>query len=106
MPAELIDGTAIARDVRADVARDTARLAARGITPGLAVVLVGDNPASAVYVRAKGRASEEAGMHSETLRLPADTSEADLIAQVDRLNADPAIHGILVQMPLPPQIRS
>src|SRR5579871_3530535 len=106
MPAELIDGTAIARAVRADVARDTARLVARGITPGLAVVLVGDNPASAVYVRSKGKASEEAGMHSETLRLPVETSEADLVGQIDRLNADPAIHGILVQMPLPRQVRS
>ena len=105
MPAELIDGAAIAREVRADVARDTARLAARGIRPGLAVVLVGDNPASAVYVRAKGKASEEAGMHSETIRLPTDISQAALVDHIDRLNADPAIHGILVQMPLPAQIR-
>src|ERR1700686_5298857 len=105
MPAELIDGTAIAREVRADVARDTARLIARGIRPGRAVVLVGENPASTVYVRAKGKASEEAGMHSETIRLPADISQAALVEQVDRLNADPAIHGILVQMPLPAQIR-
>jgi methylenetetrahydrofolate dehydrogenase (NADP+)/methenyltetrahydrofolate cyclohydrolase len=106
MPAELIDGTAIAREVRSDVARDTARLIARGIRPGLAVVLVGENPASAVYVRAKGKASEEAGMHSVTIRLPADTTQAQLFEQVDRLNADPAIHGILVQMPLPKQIDS
>jgi methylenetetrahydrofolate dehydrogenase (NADP+)/methenyltetrahydrofolate cyclohydrolase len=106
LPADLIDGVAVAREVRADVARDTARLVARGVRPGIAVVLVGDNPASAVYVRSKGRASEEAGMHSVTIRLPADTTHEDLIAQVDRLNADPAIHGILVQMPLPKQINS
>lgn len=106
MPAELIDGVAIAREVRADVARDTARLIARGVRPGIAVVLVGENPASAVYVRSKGRASEEAGMHSVTIRLPADTTHEDLIAHVDRLNEDPAIHGILVQMPLPKQIKA
>jgi methylenetetrahydrofolate dehydrogenase (NADP+) / methenyltetrahydrofolate cyclohydrolase len=106
LPAELIDGVAVAREVRADVARDTARLVARGVRPGIAVVLVGDNPASAVYVRSKGRASEEAGMHSVTIRLPVDTTHEDLIAHVDRLNADPAIHGILVQMPLPKQINS
>lgn len=106
MPAELIDGVAIAREVRADVARDTARLIARGVRPGIAVVLVGENPASTVYVRSKGRASEEAGMHSVTIRLPADTTHDDLIAHVDRLNEDPAIHGILVQMPLPKQIKA
>ena len=80
MPAELIDGTAIARAVRADVAEAAAVLTARGVRPGLAVVLVGDDPASAVYVRSKGRASEEAGMHSVTIRLPADTSQAELLA--------------------------
>ncbi len=106
MPAELIDGTAIARDVRADVAREVALLALRGIRPGLAVVLVGDDPASAVYVRSKGQATEEAGMHSVTIRLPADTTEPTLLAQVDQLNADTAIHGILVQMPLPKQINA
>ena len=105
MPADLIDGAAIARGVRADVAREVAALQARGIRPGLAVVLVGDDPASAVYVRSKGRATEEAGMHSVSVRLPAATTEADLLAQVDRLNADPAIDGILVQMPLPRHIR-
>ena len=101
MPAELIDGVAIARSVREQVARDVERLAATGLRPGLAVVLVGDDPASAVYVRSKGKACEEAGMHSVTIRLPAETSQRELIAQVDDLNADPAIHGILVQMPLP-----
>ncbi len=106
MPAELIDGTAIAREVRADVAREVELLASRGIRPGLAVVLVGDDPASAVYVRSKGKATEEAGMHSVTIRLPADTLERALLAQVDQLNADKAIHGILVQMPLPKHINA
>jgi methylenetetrahydrofolate dehydrogenase (NADP+)/methenyltetrahydrofolate cyclohydrolase len=92
--------------VRERVAADVAELKAQGVTPGLSVVLVGDDPASAVYVRAKGRACEEAGMHSVTRRMPADTTERALLAEVDALNADPAIHGILVQMPLPSQIRA
>jgi 5,10-methylene-tetrahydrofolate dehydrogenase/Methenyl tetrahydrofolate cyclohydrolase len=104
LPAELIDGRAIAQKVRADVADRAARLAARGVKPGLAVVLVGDDPASAVYARAKGKACEEAGMHSVTLRLPATTTQAELLARVDELNVDLDIHGILVQMPLPKQI--
>jgi methylenetetrahydrofolate dehydrogenase (NADP+)/methenyltetrahydrofolate cyclohydrolase len=104
LPAELLDGKAIARELRDEVAAGTARLVARGVRPGLAVVLVGDDPASAVYVKSKGKACEEAGMHSVTIRLPADTSQEALDAQVDALNADPAIHGILVQMPLPRQI--
>ena len=99
--ATLIDGAAIGRLVRDDVGREAARLKALGIVPGLSVVLVGDDPASAVYVRAKGKACEEAGMHGETIRLPADTTEAQLLEQVDALNADPRVHGILVQMPLP-----
>jgi methylenetetrahydrofolate dehydrogenase (NADP+)/methenyltetrahydrofolate cyclohydrolase len=102
--AELIDGVAIARAVRAEVARDAAALVARGVRPGLAVVLVGDDPASAVYVRAKGKACEEAGMHSVTIRLPAETSEEELLDRIDALNEDPAIHGILVQSPVPKQI--
>jgi methylenetetrahydrofolate dehydrogenase (NADP+)/methenyltetrahydrofolate cyclohydrolase len=106
LPAELIDGVAIARSVREQVARDVARLAAEGLRPGLAVVLVGDDPASAVYVRSKGKACEEAGIHSVTIRLPAETTQEELLAQVDALNADPAIHGILVQMPLPRHIDS
>jgi methylenetetrahydrofolate dehydrogenase (NADP+)/methenyltetrahydrofolate cyclohydrolase len=104
LPAELIDGVAIAQRVRADVARDAAALVLRGVRPGLAVVLVGDDPASAVYVRAKGKATEEAGMHGVTIRLPAETTQAELLRQVDALNADPAIHGILVQSPLPKHI--
>jgi methylenetetrahydrofolate dehydrogenase (NADP+)/methenyltetrahydrofolate cyclohydrolase len=104
LPAELIDGAAIARQIRAEVARDVKQLAPLGIVPGLTVVLVGDDPASAVYVRSKGKATEEAGMRSITIRLPAGTSQAELLAHVDALNADPAVHGILVQMPLPKQI--
>ncbi len=104
MPAELIDGVSIARRIRDEVECDVQRLAQRGIVPGLTVVLVGDDPASAVYVRSKGKATEEAGMRSVTIRLPADTSQADLLAHVDALNADPSVHGILVQMPLPKQI--
>ena len=104
MPAELIDGRAIAKKVRAEVAERAKKLAERGIRPGLAVVLVGDDPASAIYVGAKGKATEEAGMYSLTVRLDADTSQEELLEQVDALNADPRIHGILVQMPLPKQI--
>ena len=104
--ATVIDGAAIARQLRQDVARDTADLVARGVRPGLAVVLVGDDPASAVYVRSKGKACEEAGMHSVTIRLSADTSREELLGHVDRLNADPAVHGILVQMPLPKHLPS
>ncbi|MDQ6828421.1 MAG: bifunctional methylenetetrahydrofolate dehydrogenase/methenyltetrahydrofolate cyclohydrolase FolD [Gemmatimonadota bacterium] len=104
MEATLIDGTRIAREIRAEVAVLAADLQAKGMTPGLAVVLVGEDPASAVYVRSKGKACEEAGMHSVTIRLPAATTEDELLAHVDALNADVAIHGILVQMPLPKQI--
>jgi methylenetetrahydrofolate dehydrogenase (NADP+)/methenyltetrahydrofolate cyclohydrolase len=104
LPAELIDGVAVAKEVRAEVARDAAALIARGVTPGLTVVLVGDDPASAVYVRAKEKACVEAGMNGKTIRLPAETSQADLLALIDQLNADPAVHGILVQMPVPKHI--
>ena len=104
MPAELIDGRAIAKKVRADVAQRAIRLSERGIRPGLAVVLVGDDPASVVYTSAKAKAAEEAGMYSLNLRLPADTSQDDLLSRVDELNSDPKIHGILVQMPLPRHI--
>jgi methylenetetrahydrofolate dehydrogenase (NADP+)/methenyltetrahydrofolate cyclohydrolase len=104
LPAELIDGRAIAKKVRADAAERAKKLAQGGLTPGLAVVMVGDDPASAVYTSSKAKAAEEAGMYSLNLRLPADTSQADLLARVDALNSDPKIHGILVQMPLPKQI--
>ena len=100
----MIDGKAIAEAIRAEVARDTALLTARGVLPGLTVVLVGDDAASATYVGAKEKASRAAGMAGETIRLPASTSQAELLALVERLNTDGAVHGILVQMPLPKQI--
>jgi methylenetetrahydrofolate dehydrogenase (NADP+)/methenyltetrahydrofolate cyclohydrolase len=99
--ATLIDGVAIAKAVRADVARETAELKAKGITPGLTVVIVGEDPASQSYVKSKEKASIEAGMKGETIKLPATTPQADLEALIDRLNADPTVHGILVQSPLP-----
>jgi methylenetetrahydrofolate dehydrogenase (NADP+)/methenyltetrahydrofolate cyclohydrolase len=106
MSASIIDGVALAKTIRAEVAAEVATLKGSGRKPGLAAVLVGEDPASAVYVRSKGKACEEAGMHSMTIRLPAETSEADLLATVDKLNHDPAIHGILVQLPLPKHINS
>jgi methylenetetrahydrofolate dehydrogenase (NADP+)/methenyltetrahydrofolate cyclohydrolase len=106
LPAELIDGRAIAKKVRADVAERAKRLLAKGVKPGLAVVLVGDDPASAVYVRAKGKAAEEEGMYSLNVSLPNETSQAELLSRVDALNSDPEVHGILVQMPLPKHINS
>src|SRR5262245_43904095 len=104
MTARIIDGKAIAADLRAKVAVEVRGLAARGVVPGLAVVLVGDDPASHVYVRNKSKAVEEAGMRSFDHRLPATVSEAELLAVVQRLNRDPQVHGILVQMPLPARI--
>ena len=106
MSARILDGIAIARAIREEVAAEVARFSGSGRKPGLAAVLVGEDPASAVYVRSKGKACEEAGMHSLTLRLPAETSEVELLGTVDRLNADPQIHGILVQLPLPKHINS
>jgi methylenetetrahydrofolate dehydrogenase (NADP+)/methenyltetrahydrofolate cyclohydrolase len=102
----LIEGGALADRVKAQVATDVADLKARGITPGLTVVLVGDDPASTVYVGAKERTCIELGMRGDTIRLPVTTTQDELIAIVDRLNADPTVHGILVQMPLPKQIHS
>lgn len=102
MKAQIIDGKRLAADMRAEIARGVAEIKAeRGITPGLAVILVGDNPASVSYVTAKEKACREAGMLSHEIRLPASVPEDDLIAEIGRLNADPAIHGILVQLPLP-----
>lgn len=92
--------------MRAELGADIARLKERGVTPGLAAVLVGENPASATYVRMKGKACDEVGLYHETITRPADMSEADLLALVDRLNADPRIHGILVQLPLPRHIHA
>ena len=100
--AQIIDGKITAERLRAEVAQEVAALKAQhGLQPGLAVVLVGEDPASQVYVRSKGEHSKAAGMHSVTHRLPADVSQDDLLALVRQLNADPAIHGILVQLPLP-----
>jgi methylenetetrahydrofolate dehydrogenase (NADP+)/methenyltetrahydrofolate cyclohydrolase len=99
--ARLLDGAAVARRVRAQVAANVAGLRARGVTPGLAVALVGDDPASAVYVGAKEKACAEVGIRSQTSRLAASTTQDELLGLVDRFNADPRIHGILVQMPLP-----
>jgi methylenetetrahydrofolate dehydrogenase (NADP+)/methenyltetrahydrofolate cyclohydrolase len=102
MAAEIIDGKAFAARVRGQVAEHVVRLKAEhAIIPGLAVVLVGEDPASQVYVRSKGKLTVEVGMHSVEHKLDVDTSEADLLALIDQLNADAAIHGILVQLPLP-----
>jgi methylenetetrahydrofolate dehydrogenase (NADP+)/methenyltetrahydrofolate cyclohydrolase len=104
MTAPLIDGHALSQQLRANVSARVAALKNKGITPGLAVVLVGDNPASQVYVRNKVKACEDTGMHSVLERYDASMSEADLLARVDALNRDPQIHGILVQLPLPAHI--
>ncbi len=103
---KVIDGKIAAEQVIAEVTERTKALLAKGIQPGLAVVLVGENPASQVYVKAKGKAAKAAGFHSVQHDLPATTSEADLLKLVDELNNDPAIHGILVQLPLPEGINS
>jgi methylenetetrahydrofolate dehydrogenase (NADP+)/methenyltetrahydrofolate cyclohydrolase len=107
MTAKVIDGKAFAARVRAEVQAQVARLReVQGITPGLAVVLVGEDPASQVYVRNKHAATIEVGMASFEYRLPVETTEADLMALVRRLNADPAVHGILVQLPLPSHLNA
>ena len=105
MTAKIINGTESAAQVRAEVARDVQEFQQRHkIAPGLAAVLIGDNPASASYVRSKGKACEEVGIFSETFHLPQDTSQADALEQLRRLNEDKRFHGILLQLPLPPQI--
>ncbi|WP_271010243.1 bifunctional methylenetetrahydrofolate dehydrogenase/methenyltetrahydrofolate cyclohydrolase FolD [Paucibacter sp. B51] len=104
MTAQLIDGNALSQQVRAEVAQRAAALTAQGLKPGLAVVLVGDNPASQVYVRNKVKACADAGLHSVLEKYDASMSEAELLARVEALNKDPAIHGILVQLPLPKHI--
>ncbi|MDT8340658.1 MAG: tetrahydrofolate dehydrogenase/cyclohydrolase catalytic domain-containing protein, partial [Longimicrobiales bacterium] len=105
MSAEIISGTDIAREIRAELKERVAGLQAReGLAPGLAVVLVGEDPASQVYVRMKGKAADEAGIHSRQITLPAETPEDELLGVVEGLNADPAVHGILVQLPLPGHI--
>lgn len=101
MTAQLIDGNALSRQLRESVSQRVAALKAQGVTPGLAVILVGDNPASQVYVRNKVKACEDTGMHSVLEKYDATLTEAELLARVDALNNDPSIHGILVQLPLP-----
>ena len=104
MTAQLIDGNALSKQLRTEVATRAQALKAKGITPGLAVVLVGDNPASQVYVRNKVKACEDSGLHSVLEKYDASMTEAALLARVEALNNDPAIHGILVQLPLPEHI--
>lgn len=104
MHARIIDGKAIANEMRAELSVEIAQLAEKGVTPGLAVVLVGEDPASKVYVRMKGKACEKIGIYSETITLLAETTESELLQVIARLNADDKIHGFLVQLPLPDQI--
>jgi methylenetetrahydrofolate dehydrogenase (NADP+) / methenyltetrahydrofolate cyclohydrolase len=104
MTAQLIDGLALSKSIRAEVASRAAALTARGCQPGLAVVIVGDDPASHVYVRNKVKACADAGLHSVLEKYEASFSQAELLARIDALNRDPSIHGILVQMPLPKHI--
>ncbi len=104
--AEIIDGKKIAAEVREGIKKDTEELAGKGIQPGLAAVLVGNDPASAIYVRNKRKACEKAGLYSEEHKLPEDTSQADLLALIKRLNENHRIHGILVQLPLPKHLHT
>ena len=104
MTAQLIDGNALSKQLRAEVAQRAAALTAKGLKPGLAVILVGDNPASQVYVRNKVKACEDVGFHSVLEKYEATMTEAELLARVEALNNDPSIHGILVQLPLPKHI--
>jgi methylenetetrahydrofolate dehydrogenase (NADP+)/methenyltetrahydrofolate cyclohydrolase len=101
MAAKIIDGKQVAADMRAELKAQVAQLKTQGVVPGLGVILVGDDPASRSYVTAKERACEEIGLHSDDNRLPADTTQEDLLALVRKMNADPKINGILVQLPLP-----
>jgi methylenetetrahydrofolate dehydrogenase (NADP+)/methenyltetrahydrofolate cyclohydrolase len=104
MPAQLIDGNLLSKKLRAEIAARSAILTAKGVRPGLAVIVVGDDPASQVYVRNKVKACEDVGFHSVLERYPAELDEAQLLARIATLNADPRIHGILVQLPLPKHI--
>ena len=101
MTATIIDGTAIGKQIRSELKAEVEDLRAKGITPGLTVVLVGEDPASQVYVRMKGKAADELGMKSDTIRLPATASEEELLGLLDGLNRNRSVHGILVQLPLP-----
>ncbi|ABQ25373.1 bifunctional methylenetetrahydrofolate dehydrogenase/methenyltetrahydrofolate cyclohydrolase FolD [Geotalea uraniireducens] len=102
--AKIIDGKAIAAKIRGEITAEVAKLASKGVTPGLAVVLVGEDPASKVYVSMKEKACKDVGIFSDEYKLPVDTSEADLLLLIHKLNSDPKIHGILIQLPLPKQI--
>ncbi len=101
MAFHLLDGKALSEEIRGEIARKTLQLREKGVTPGLAVILVGEDPASQIYVRNKGLACEKVGFHSETIRLPESTTQTELTDTIRRLNEDPAIDGILVQLPLP-----
>ncbi|MBL7210133.1 MAG: bifunctional 5,10-methylene-tetrahydrofolate dehydrogenase/5,10-methylene-tetrahydrofolate cyclohydrolase, partial [Dehalococcoidia bacterium] len=104
MPAQVISGTQVAAEIREELKERVNKLKEKGVTPALAVVLVGEDPASVSYVTSKAKGAEEIGMHEETIRLPADTPEEEVIKTVDKLNKDPKFHGILVQLPLPKHI--
>ena len=101
MAAQILDGKVMSEKLRAEIAERVAGLKAKGVTPGLAVILVGNDPASEIYVRNKGKGCEETGMYSRTIQLPEETTQEELDSEIEKLNADPAIHGILVQLPLP-----
>ena len=106
MSAKILDGKAMSDDLRKEIAARVSKLKEKGVTPGLAVILVGNDPASEIYVRNKGKGCEEVGMYSVTIRLPEKTGQETLEKEIDRLNADPAIHGILLQLPLPRHLDS
>ena len=104
MSAQILDGKVMSDELRAEIAKRVAGLKKRGVMPGLAVILVGNDPASEIYVRNKGKGCEETGIYSRTIHLPEDTTQEELESEIGKLNADPAIHGILVQLPLPKQL--
>ena len=101
MGAQILDGKVMSAELRAEIAQRVAALKERGVTPGLAVILVGNDPASEIYVQNKGKGCEETGIYSRTIRLPEETTQEELENEIEKLNVDPAIHGILVQLPLP-----
>ncbi|HIJ17067.1 MAG TPA: bifunctional 5,10-methylene-tetrahydrofolate dehydrogenase/5,10-methylene-tetrahydrofolate cyclohydrolase, partial [Thermoplasmata archaeon] len=104
MAAQIISGNEVAKSIRAELKEEISRMKAGGVTPGLVVIIVGEDAASQVYVRKKGEACQELGIHSETIRLPPDTKEAELLSLIDKYNADKMFDGILVQLPLPKHI--
>src|SRR4030067_1727687 len=104
MPAKIISGTQVAAEIREELKVRVNKCKDKGVTPALAVVLVGEDPASVAYVTAKAKGAEEIGMHEETIRLPADTPEEKVLQTVDKLNKDPKFHGILIQLPVPKHI--